>query len=789
MLKNYFTLAYRSLLKNKVASLVSILGLSVAIGCGIVAYLFISGLVLSETLHENGDTIFQIQSIHEVEDGDTYINGRSPSPLGPQVVLDNPQVIRSVRLREARLAIEHNGSKFHSVFRFIDPEYLRMFTIPLKYGNPDVLQDPTAVVLSEGTAIKYFGDTNPVGQTLAVRSSSGELKSYVVKGVAEQFPLQSVANFSILTSYTNYTPLVRTDVTQTETVDWSESNRSTFLQLTTASDKRLIESALAQYVDVYNANVQADARIIGFRLDNLNNLAFSADKIRNPMRGGLPMAPIVLLSTIALFLFALACINYINISLGAANARVKEIGIRKVIGSRKGQLIGQFLVENLLLCVLALVVGVFLAVTLFLPGFSSIIGFTLHPEFAQREDVWYYLICTLIFTALVSGSYPAFYVASFKPVAIFTGKFKTGGPNRFMQSLLTGQFILAFITMIICAGFALNMSYLRNLDWGYDNRNTLVVRIDPELHNFMFDEARSLSQVTHVSGALIHVGKWPGDKMPLMKSGVEKEAVQYIVGEHYFDIIRPRLIGGVYPTLPDQILINSSLAAELGPGSVVGQSIEQGEQEFQIAGVVEDFHYFHFSNEIEPMLFKMGDESEFGYLIARIQPGGEEDVVTALSAAMRKVFPQAGLDYYFQDESFDQFFAEGFGISQVFYFTAFVALLLSCAGLFGLVAQHTANKMKEMSIRKILGASVAQILELGNRKFVVILLIAAIIAAPISYALLTMLLDSFIDYRMDIGPAPFIIAISLTTLVAFGIIGMQARKLVTVNPAELLRHE
>ena len=196
-----------------------------------------------------------------------------------------------------------------------------------------------------------------------------------------------------------------------------------------------------------------------------------------------------------------------------------------------------------------------------------------------------------------------------------------------------------------------------------------------------------------------------------------------------------------------------------------------------------------FSDPIEPAVFMIGDASEFGYLLVRVQPGAEEDVVASLATTMREAYPGSGLDYYFQEESFDRFFEEGEGVNQIFYFTAIVALLLSCAGLFGLVAQHTNSKLKEMSIRKILGASVTHIVQLGNRKFVIILVVAAVIAIPIASLLLVNLLDSFIDYRMNIGAAPFIIAISLTGMMAVATIAIQARRLVTVNPAELLRHE
>ena len=787
MFKNYIILAFRNLLKNKVASLISVLGLSVAIGCGIVAYLFISRLVMGEASHEHGNTIFQVQAIH-VEDGETVIDGFTPAPLGPQVASDQPSIERAVRVQEGRLTVWHNGNEFRDVFRFVDPEYFHMFTVPLKYGSLDEMNDPTTVVLSDRIATKYFGDENPVGQVLTVESYSGALRSYTVRGVTEPFAMQSVANFSILIAYENRGPLGSRGTMESESVDWSELVDATFVQVAAAEDGPAVESALAAYVDVYNANVQAGTRVEGFRLENLGSLVHSADEVRHAISDRLPIAPIVLLSTITLFLFTLACVNYINISLGGANARVKEIGVRKAIGGRKGQLIRQFLVENLVLCLLALGAGVVLAVTLFLPGFGAVSEMQMQLEFARRVDLWYFFAATLALTALISGAYPAFYVASFKPVAIFTGKFKAGGPNRFMQTLLTGQFVLAVVTLIICAGFAMNLSYLQNLDWGYDNQNTLVVHLDPETYDLMYDEASRMAQVEHVAGARTHLGS-SGVRVDLSSGGTERKAIQFEVGEHYFDVTRPRLTAGVYPTLPGQVLINTSLAEGIGAQNAVGQTIMHEEREYMVSGIVEDFHYYNFSRSIEPALFVLGDASTFQFLLARIQPGAEEEVVAAMTAAMRQVNPEASLDYYFQDESFDGFFEGGYGINQVFYFTALLTLLLSCAGLFGLVAQHTTSKLKEMSIRKILGASVMQIIHLGNRKFIIMLLIAIAIASPLSYLLLGALLDSFIDYRMDIGIAPFAIAISLIILVAAATVATQVRRLVVVNPAELLRYE
>ena len=789
MLKNYVVLAYRSLLKNKIASIINIAGLAVAIGCSIVAYSYISEQLLGESMHNNASEIFQVQTIRNVED-QTEITGLTPEAMGPTLGQDIPQVEHAVRIREALVTVLHNDHEYRDHIRFVDPDFFDMFTVPLKYGSPEILNDPDALILNESTAIKYFGETNPVGQSLTFQVEEGVLKSFTVRGVAERFHFHSVSHFFILTTYSNFNSIFSPDETPAEGANWAQDTWATFLQFSKASDNQQVEPMLNAYVDRHNASITSDLTVQSYRLDNLNNLKNTANEVRNSIGNSYPVAPMILIGTIALFLFLLSCFNYINITLGAANARVKEIGIRKVIGSQKQQIIGQFLTENLLLCFIALIAGILFAGFFLLPAFNGISGMDLRMELGQRIDFWQFLIGTLLITALVSGSYPAFYVSAFKPVAIFTGKLKTGGPNRFMKTLLTGQFVMAFVTMMICIGVSMNYSYLKNIDWGYDKLNTLVVRLSPDSYGIMRDAATEQVTISHVTGARDHIGTWGGHEVTFTSNGQEKEATQFEVGEGYFDVVRIRLINGTVPTLPDHILVNEQLALLVDAENPVGQTIQFDSTEYQIAGVAADFHYTDFSDEIEPAFWKWGNPAEFGYLVARIQPGSEDEAITALASVWNSSFPDAqGMDYYLQDESFDQFFYEFQGVNQILIFTALLALILSCAGLFGIASQHTASKMKEMSIRKILGASVLQIAQVGNRQFAFLLILAAVLATPVSYVLLTGMLDSFMEYRMTLGPGPFLLAGGLILLVAAGTVSSQVYKLVTVNPAELLRDE
>ena len=366
MFKNYLKLAYRSLLKQKVASIVNIAGLAISVACAIVAYYFISGQLVPEIFHTNGKKIFQVQSELQTPD-DRYYTSYTPVPLGPAIEADHAQVLHAVRIQEAALTIQHDKGTFRDLVRFADPAFLTMFTVPLQHGEEDVLLNPNTVVLSADAAVKYFGDDNPVGQALTIESEAGEPRSYTVGAVAAPFPIESVANFSVLMAYDQFEHVIVPNPNMQEPDFWSRNVRATFVQLHSAKDKEALESLLMAYTDVHSENLDIYARTISYRLDNLNNIALSASFVRGSFSSGIPWAPVIILSTITLFLFLLSCFNYINISLGASNRRIKEIGIRKVIGSRRSQLVTQFLFENVLLCLAALITGIILAGSLLPP--------------------------------------------------------------------------------------------------------------------------------------------------------------------------------------------------------------------------------------------------------------------------------------------------------------------------------------------------------------------------------------------------------------------------------------
>ena len=781
MLKNYIKIALRNLNKNKASSFINIFGLSIALGCSIVVYLFVHSNLTKNGFHEHGAQIFLVEPLADRE-GNRETWGYSPIPMGPALEADLSQVVRSVRIERSGGYVQSGSIALDEGIIFVDPGFFDMFTFPLKYGNADALNDPDAVFMGEETAMKYFGEENPIGQQITITRNE-QVESFTVQGVAEAFPANAGFSFSLLMNFNNQLKLGtgRLD-------DWSTFTSATFIQVKNPDDIKTITAQMNRYVSLANV-ADKDWKIVAYTVDNLFDLVYNARNVNGMISGGIPWAPIIVLSSIATFLLLLSCFNYMNIALAAAGRRLKEIGVRKVMGSTRQQLVSQFLAENILLCLLSLLLSISVAQTLLVPGFNEITGGNLTLVFSKNIDLWVFLITLLVGIGLASGAYPAFYISSFQPVTIFTGKQRIGGRNRFMQVLLTMQFVLAFITMIASVTFILNGRYLGELDWGYDHEDTIYIRLyDSNRYSVLKNEALQLPDVLSVTGSRHHLGESEGRESAII-DGESVSIVYFDVGPNYFETVGLRLKTGQFINDSEAVVINEVFARTRGWTESLGQTIRFEDTVYTVVGVVEDFHYRDFEDPIMPALFRLGDESEFQYLTLRVNTGAGVESALALKNTWERLVPGTPFEYFFQNEVFEQFFQESGGITRVFTFVAIIALLISCLGLFGLASQNIASRLKEISIRKVLGASVPHITLMANRRFLLLLSIGAVVATPLSYLIMNTLLDDIYTYRMSIGPSSFIFAYVLVFITASLTIATQVYKLISTNPVEVLRNE
>jgi putative ABC transport system permease protein len=784
MLRNYFKTALRNLLRQKITSFINICCLAVAVSCSIVAYLFVDNHVNREWFHVNAANIFLVQH-QAIDEGALTTYGTSPTPLGPAMAAGLAPVVRAVRIASAQGIILSDGNEFEERIRFVDPGFTEMFTLPLKYGDAGALREKNAVYLSEGMARKYFGEENPIGRTIPIMLRGREEQSFIVRGVTEHIPSQSCVEFPIFMSYEN-----RFEAGSIRFNDWTDLTQATFIQVDKPENITRITSQMTPFIQQQNSADKVNMPVKAFVFENLLQVKRNVGQVKNSIAGRkLSWQGVILFSSIAIFLLLLSCFNFINISMAMAGTRLKEIGIRKVIGSNKLQLIFQFMTENVLVCLIAFVMAIALTGSLLLPAFNNIFDNDLMMSFTLRIDLWLYLIVLLAGVGIISGTYPAFYIASFKPITILRDRLKFGPKNRFMQFLLSFQFVIAFVTMMASIGLTLNIIDLSKRDWGYDQENILVVKArTPEQYNQMHKIALEQPDVLSVAGANQHAGTY-NTEVNVKVGDAQSHAIVFEVGHNYFETMGFRLKSGVFPGSRDAVVVNEEFARRFSWETADGQTIVIDSTAYAVAGIMKDFHHENFRNDIEPLIFRLGDESQFSHLVMRTAPGTATHTGVVLGNTWKRFFPDVAFNHFFQNEAFDQMYRDAGGILRIFTFTTVLALLMSCVGLFGLASQRALSKMKEICIRKIFGISDSKAILLVNGNFLKLLTVAALVAAPISYIILNALLDSLYTYRMEVGPAAFIISYLLVVITMLLTLLKKFREIINTNPAEILRNE
>ncbi|GAB5519068.1 MAG: ABC transporter permease [Rhodothermales bacterium] len=786
MLKSYLILAYRNLLKNRVAAGINLVGLAVAIGVTLVAFVFIYSRTVRDTAHVNGESIVLVEQV-QLEEGKTQFFGRAPVPLGPALANTSPHVLDAVRMTWGFGEVEHNSNVFGQGVTFVDPTFLNVFTFPLADGSVGALDDLNTLVLSAAMAVKYFGDAPAVGKELILTMSGQEAVVFTVGAVAEPFPMNVGLDFEVLLNIAN-----ATDRYEWFTADEWTREVTTFLHLADSDVAPEVMAQAATYLPQKHAAEQEEA-VQRYQTTPLTEIGWRGDALNANPVGTPPWPPIVVLAVIAVFMLTLACLNYVNIALAAAARRLREIGMRKVMGGSRWQLIGQFLIENTLLCALALVAGVVLAAFLLVPAFAEISGSPLTLDLLAYPVLWVVLGVLLAAIALISGAYPALYVASFQPITIFRGRKTLGGRRLFSQVLLTVQFVLAFITMIISINFVTSARHFAVWDWGYENEQTLAV-VTGEHQERLRTAAEALPGITAVAEAREHIGR-NHNVLNSTIGGEELEVIAFDTSPNYAELMGLRLLAGQYPTEGLQhatdIVVNQVLASTQGwsPVEALGQAVRVDSSTYTIGAVVEDFHYYDFFSPIRPVMLRPGEQEAANYLVLKLQAGTATAVVEAMEAAWAEVAPSQTFSYVFQDEVFARFFEETRGIQKVFVFTALMALLLSCMGLFGLAAQNATSRMKEVGIRKSLGASLGHVTRLVNQRFIILLFVAAVVATPLCALLIGVLLDSIYRFHPGVMTLPFVVAYVIVFLVAALTISTQIYRIAVVNPAEVLRDE
>ena len=788
MLKNYFKIGWRNLLKQKGTTFISVFGLACAVGCCVVAYLFIAQVWFKGMHQPNKNEIYQLTYTAEGEKGlETYGTVATPiSDLIPQKFTDVKSHTRASV--DFSILISKNES-YNQRSMFVDPAFMEMFIYRMEYGYPGALMEPDQVILTHELSEKLFGDIHPIGQELSL-VVKGEEKLYKVGGVLADLNDMDMFNFDLLVNIASQT----NSSVDIPVKDAWNSELWTFIQMEDDADIGQMDSGLLEITSLQN-KINPEKPYKSLQLEAFTDLVRNAAQIERGVIGSLAIGPQILLAAIATFILILAVFNYINISVLMASRRLKEIGIRKVIGSKRSQLVFQFLSENLIVCFFAILLGCLFAAFIFLPGFNEIATKSLKIELLRDGNVWIFLGTMLLFITIVSGLYTAIYVSSFKPIKILKGNQKIGSKSIFTSVLLTFQFTLAMISIVAGVAFVQTNYVNANRDWGYSSADKIIVNV-PSAEDYLPLKNRllALSSVNEVSGSQDYVGEWIREIELVFQD--EKYEISLLNAEaNYSEVLGLKLKKGrmLDPArisdTQESILVNQTFLDRLGLEFPLEEKIILDSASYHVVGVVEDFHAIFFQSAIDPMVIRASPDTTFNYLTLKMNPGSAESSMESVKKIWHETVPRGLFTGKLQTEVFDLQFLDVNGVRDIILFSAILAVILAALGLFGLVSLNMNSHVKDYCVRKVFGANLGDLSMKLFKRYLIIWGIASVLGGAFSVVIISGFLDSLFAFHSGVGLLPIGLGLTILLLVIALTVSSQIWKIVKANPATILKAE
>lgn len=790
MFNNYFKVSLRGLMKNPVNSFINVFGLSAAIGICVFAYAFARWTFSTDQFHEHKNEVY-LATFFADRDGTEQQYGTTPRPLGEMLREDFAQVHNMCRVEDRSVIVKQDDQIFHERIRFTDAEFLEMLTFPLKWGTAASLKDVNSLILSENMSIKYFGDENPVGQTMMLIFNKDASKPFKVTGVAKEFPKARTISFDFLINFEN----LRTADATYDFDEWNAFVNATFVQVKNPADLASIQAGMEKYRQLQNRVASEDWEISSFAFEPLATLHKNSEYIRDDISRSSKdnYTSIVFMVVIAIFLLALACFNYINISIASAARRLKEIGVRKSIGANRKIVVVQFLSENLVITFFALVIGLGLGIFFFIPGFESLWNFDMGFSLADGT-LWVFLPVILIITSVASGIYPSLYISRFQVVNIMRGSVKFGQKNPLTKILLGFELVMACVFITCSVLFTQNSTYLSQRSWGYSPKEVVYAHVpDEAAYEKLSARMQQHPDVLSISGSVHQLGKNNATSI-LHVAGREYEVDELSVDARYLETMGLQMKEG-RPFNNDEgsdrqlVMINEQFAKQLAWDEPLGRTFKIDTVQYEIIGVIKDFHHFSFSKRVRPIIFKKARPEDFRYLSVKVREDEKERTYRALQQNWSVVFPEIPFDGGYQEDVWGFYYQqiEIYGI--VWKVFAFMAVTLAVLGLYGLIKLNVEGRTKEFSIRKVLGARVKDISVSISKHYLVLFGVALLVGAPLGYLSSKALIEFTYEYHRPVTLSGVSIAVIIMLTVLGLTVATQIRKVMKANAVEGLKAE
>jgi putative ABC transport system permease protein len=808
MLKNYFKIAFRNLMKYKIISSINLFGLTVGLTCCLLILAYILNELSYDKYNANADRIYRVTRTFNNQDGVVSLRLSTIAPaFGPYLVNDFPDIQKMTRLlNNGQTSMRYREKLFTEEVYFADENLFDVFSVKVTEGNPKTaLTVPFTVMLDEEMAKKYFGNEDPMNKSIRFNNQF----NVKVSGIYKAFPSNAHIHPAVMVSFNT---LNDTTVYGAEGLRTSWGNNSFFTYLLMPENypvKNMIAqfpSFLDKHMPHSNYNGLDPSKFTSLGLQKLTDIHLYSHTDYEAEPNG-DIKRVYIFSIVALFILLIACINYMNLSTARSALRAREIGIRKVIGARKKELILQFLGESVLLCWIAIILaGLF--TFLALPWINKIANQQFSFSILLRWQILVPLFIAPFFIGIISGIYPALFMSSFQPIKTLKGLFKTSGSNiSFRQILVTTQFAISIILIITTAIVFQQLQYMQKKSLGYDKDHVVLIPYGNDLgkqypafrtellRNAGFKDVGRSSRVP--TGRLLdNMGAYvvSGDSLQPVNTDIKFINVDYDFMPVYgIKFLAGRNFSREYSTDTASFVLNESAIKALGwrtAQNSIGKDFKYGNQKGHVIGVINDFNFESMHQEIVPMVFVMFPPSQAYYNDASIKVSGNNinASLAYLEKTWRRMFPEAPYQYNFLDERFAKLYESEQKQGTIFVSFACIAIFIACLGLFGLSAFAISQRIKEIGIRKVLGANVTGIVTLLSKDFLKLVAIAALVAFPVAWFIMHNWLKDF-AYRISIEWWVFLAAGILAALIALITVSFQAIKAAVANPVKSLRTE
>ncbi|MBC9934483.1 ABC transporter permease [Chitinophaga qingshengii] len=805
MFKNYFSIAIRNLWKNKAFSAINILGLAIGLATSLLIMLYVFDELSYDRFHAAAERTYRVDADIQFG-GKHYVIATSPAPLGPAMRADLPEIEQETRFRRYDDWLVRKGSQNIKEDRviFADSSLFNVFSLPLLAGDAaTALKDPHTVVITEKMALKYFSTTDAVGRELIINDKV----PYKVTGVLKPLSGQTQVDFDFFASLSG--------ATESRNDNWLSNNFNTFIVLRKGADPKKLEAKLEQatvkYIAPQLASMMNTSReelarngdYLRYSLMPLTAIHLHSNKA-NELSPNSSIQYVYIFSAIALFILLIACVNFMNLSTARSANRAREVGIRKVMGSQRSQLIVQFLTESLLVSAVAMFLAIGIA-WLLLPFFNNLAGKHITLSFLDRPWLGFVLIGLTLIAGFLAGSYPAFFLSAFRPVLVLKGTIAAGFRNSLLRNgLVVFQFSISIFLMVGTLVIYNQLRFIRNKQLGFDREQVLVLQNTAALGT----QAKSFRQeIMGLKGvqagtmtSFLPTGNSRNDG-PLFLTPVPdpKQAItmqMWSVDDQYVPTMgmhmkSGRNFSGAFATDSQAVVINEAAARLIGLKDPLNQKIyewrdagEETQRAYTIIGVVKDFNFNSLREEVTPLALMLRENT--GSMAFRVHSNDIPALVAKVEQQWQAIVPNQPFSYSFMDDDFNNLYKSENRMGQISLSFAILAIFIASLGLFGLAAYAAEQRTREIGIRKVLGATMPNIVHLLSKDFLKLVMIAVLFAFPLGWWAMHRWLEDF-AYRISISWDVFAVAGFLAVAIALLTISFQAIRAALANPVKSLR--